>query len=63
MNSAFPQLLFKCENLSDTCIDLLKLANYYKIRATIHRDDLTNMADLKDNLKSSLGVSISEVSA
>ncbi|XP_063675913.1 glutamate--cysteine ligase regulatory subunit-like isoform X1 [Bolinopsis microptera] len=54
------QLLFKCENLSDTCIDLLKLANYYKIRATIHRDDLTNMTDLKANLKSSLGVSISE---
>lgn len=54
------QLLFKCENLSDTCIDLLKLANYYKIRVTIHRDDLTNMSELKETLNSSLGVSISD---
>lgn len=54
------QLLFKCEHVSDTCIDLLKLANHYKIRTTIHRDDLTNISELRKTLKPTLGVEISE---
>ena len=55
-----PQLFFKCENISDTCIDLLKLANYYKIRVTIHRDELQSLQELGEALFQSTGVRLSE---
>lgn len=54
------QLFFKCENISDTCIDLLKLANYYKIRVTIHRDELQSLQELGEALFQSTGVRLSE---
>lgn len=35
------QLKFSCNTPSSTSLDLVKLANFYKIRVTIHRDDFS----------------------
>lgn len=47
------QLKFSCATPSSTSLDLVKLANFYKIRVTIHRDDfsLTSLGRQKWVLK------------
>jgi len=54
------QLFFSCEHTSNTCMDLLKLANYYKIRVTIHKDELKDLTILNQTMERELGVHMLE---
>ena len=42
-------------------MDLLKLANYYKIRVTIHKDELKDLTILNQTMERELGVHMLKV--